>query len=587
MDHDAWLKDGMTGADDEMRDAYKYFMRPDPDQREFLGPAKEVEDPLTGRTMRVRTARVGMVRGAKEENMQEVNVYLDPLPHVRLEKGKDLQGWYQPKHNDKQGSRERPCMTDAILTEPYGGYCTVGCAFSLPAGELVDTPQGPCKIEDLRAGHQVYGRALGGVVTAQVLGHTQHWKEEGYIVLGLVGGNQLSLTFDHPVYSVKERTWAKAGDLHIGDELERMDGDLTSVESISRVDGGLHVYDIETTTENFYQRGVLVHNCYVNSGFRGYRGSGLVAVPINYGAHVRRQLGSMKVSAAGYFSSFTDPFLPLEDYYHNTQEGVRAFTDAGLPVFFLSRLAYPDWAIDALRLNPFSYAQKSINTPDPEDWKKLSPGALPLYDHLEEIRKLREAGIYVSIQVNPIIAGVVTHDDVEQLFGMLAEAGANHVIVKFVEAGHSWAAAMVERITKRFGANRAAAFRDLFVENCAGGQKTITEEYRREGHTRYRARATELGMTYSLCYEYTRRPDGSWASMGSEFITSDQCHGHRVPMHTKQPSGLFTPLGVCPPAGCLTCADKTGEAACGSELLGSAKALRIADLRRDPLITRT
>lgn len=454
MDHAAWLKDGMTGADDEMREAYKYFMRPDPDQREFLGPAKEVEDPLTGRTLRVRTARVGMVRGAKEENMQEVNVYLDPLPHVRLEKGKDLQGWYQPKHNDKKGSRVRPCMTDAILTEPYGGYCTVGCAF-----------------------------------------------------------------------------------------------------------------------------------CYVNSGFRGYRGSGLVTVPVNYGQHVRRQLASMRVSAAGYFSSFTDPFLPLEDYYHNTQEGVLAFTDAGLPVFFLSRLSYPDWAIDALRLNPHSYAQKSINTPDPEDWKKLSPGALPLMDHLEEIRKLRAAGIYVSIQVNPIIAGVVTHEDVEQLFGMLAEAGANHVIVKFVEAGHSWAAAMVDRITKRFGGNRAAAFRDLFVENCAGGQKTITEEYRREGHTRYRKRATELGMTYSLCYEYTKRPDGSWASMGSEFITSDQCHGHRVPMYTRAESGAFAPLAACPPSGCLSCADATGKSACGSELLGSAKALRIADLRRDPGIT--
>jgi DNA repair photolyase len=451
MDHAAWLRDGMTGADEEMKKTYQYFMRPDPDQREFLGKAEEVLDELTGKPMRVRRAKVGMVRGAKEENMQEVKVYLDPLPHVRLEKGKDLQGWYQGKALSAPGSRVRPCMTDAILTEPYGGYCTVGCGF-----------------------------------------------------------------------------------------------------------------------------------CYINSGFRGYRGSGLVTVPLGYGDHIRRQLKSMKVSAAGYFSSFTDPFLPLEDYYHNTQNAVQAFTDEGLPVFFLSRLSYPDWAIDALRLNPFSYAQKSINTPDPDDWKKLSPGALPLLDHLEEIRKLRAAGIYVSIQVNPIIAGVVTHEDVERLFGMLAEAGTNHVIVKFVEANHPWAAAMVERITKRFGANRAASFRDLFVENSCGGQKTITEEYRREGHTRYRAAATRLGMTYSLCYEYTKRADGSWASMGPEFITSDQCHGHRVPMHVRNAHGIFEPLGVCPPAGCLSCADKTGEAACGSELLGAAKALRIADLRRDP-----
>lgn len=448
MDHAAWLADGLQGADEDMKRNYTRFMAVDPDMREFTGPIERIDDPVTGREMRIRRGRVAMLRGS--DNLRDTIFYLDPLPHVRIENAKDLQGWYQGKHNDKPGSRVRPCMTDAILTEPYGGYCTVGCGF-----------------------------------------------------------------------------------------------------------------------------------CYINSGSRGYRGSGIVSVPVNYGAHVRKQLASMQVSTAGYFSSFTDPFLPLEDYYHNTQEGVRAFTDAGLPVFFLSRLSYPDWAIDALRANPLSYAQKSINTPDPDDWRKLSPGALPLGDHFEEIRKLRAAGIYVSIQVNPIIAGVVTHEDVERLFEMLADAGTNHVIVKFVEANHPWAKAMVERITKRFGDNRAAAFRDLFTENSCGGQKTVTEEYRREGHTRYQRRATELGMTYSLCYEYTRTKEGAWRSMGPEFITSDQCHGHRVPMHTRQADGLFHPLEVCPPSGCLSCADDNpGGTPCGSALLGEARALRLADLRK-------
>ena len=452
MDHASWLADGMTGADEEMKEKYQHYMRVDPNQREFLGPKETEEDPVTGRVMTFRRGKVGMVRGAKAENMREVKIYLDPLPHVRVEKGKDLQGWYQGKHNDKQGSRPRPCFTDAILTEPYGGYCTVGCAF-----------------------------------------------------------------------------------------------------------------------------------CYVNSGFRGYRGSGLITVPIGYGEHVARQLKSMRVSAAGYFSSFTDPFLPLEDYYGNTRAGAEAFDREGLPVFFLSRLSYPDWAIDLLRKNKYSYAQKSINTPDPDDWKKLSPGAISLQDHLDEIKKLRQAGIYVSIQVNPIVPGITPHEDVERLLEMLALAGANHVIVKFVEAGYAWAGAMVERINKRFGDNRGTAFRELFVENSCGGQRTITEEYRREGHTRYRRRATELGMTYSLCYEYTKR-DGKWASMGPEFITSDQCHGHRVPMHVRPAQGrAFTALGECPPSGCLTCSDdNAGVPRCGSELLGEARALRIADLRRDP-----
>ena len=426
---------------EETRETYRYFMRTDPDMRDIFGPIERIDDPVTGQEIRVRQGAVAMMRGS--EKLKPVKIYLDPIPHIRLEKAKELQGWYQGKHDTPTGGRERPCMTDAVLTEPYGGYCAVGCAF-----------------------------------------------------------------------------------------------------------------------------------CYINSGFRGYRGSGLITVPIGYGDQIAKQLRSMKIGTSGYFSSFTDPFLPLEDYYHNTQSGATAFVNEGLPIFFLSRLSYPGWAFDLLVKNKYSYAQKSINTCDEADWKKLSPGAVSLSQHFSEIRELRKRGVYVSIQCNPIIAGITTHEEIETLFELLAEAGTNHVIVKFVEANHPWAKAMVEKITKRFGANRAAFFRDLFVENQCGGQKTITEEYRREGHERYRAKATQLGMTYSLCYEYTKKT-GEWHSMGPEYLTADQCHGQRVPIHTRV-DGVFKALDVCPPSGCLTCSTH----ACGSELLSSAKALKLSDFRR-------
>ena len=350
----------------------------------------------------------------------------------------------------------------------------------------------------------------------------------------------------------------------------------------------MYVYDIETTTQNFYQQGILVHNCYVNSGFRGYRGSGLVSVPINYGEQVAVMLKKQRIAAAGYFSSFTDPFLPLEDLYHNSQKGAEAFDREGLPVFFLSRLHYPGWAKDLLQKNKFSYAQKSINTPNAEDWTKLSPGAISLADHLEEIRELSRLGIYISIQCNPIVPGITTHEDVELLFEMLKDAGANHVIVKFVEAGYNWAPTMIERMMKRFGHNRAAEFQRLFVQNI-GGEKTVEEEYRMEGHRRYQKKATSLGLTFATCYEYRQNTDvqgkkisGSGVSVGKDFLTADQCHGHRVPMfERKTPDAPFTEIAECPPSGCLTCADTNdGKPRCGSELLGAAKALRQPDLRK-------
>lgn len=449
----SWISVKTVGDDDNTAaTVYDYFMRPEP--REALGPIYEVDDPYLGPNTKVRNLKIGMVRNAKPEDRKEVVAYLFPYPHTRIDTAKPLQGWYKSLH-EPAGVRPRPCFTEAILTEPYGGWCAVGCAF-----------------------------------------------------------------------------------------------------------------------------------CYVNSGFRGYRGSGLITVPLEYGAQIRNQLSRMRRGAAGYFSSFTDPFTPLEGYYHNTQNAAQEFVNVGLPVFFLSRLRYPEWAIDLLKQNPHSYAQKSINTCDSEDWRYLSPGALPLNDHMEDIRRLRRAGIYVSIQCNPVIAGVTSNEQIVKLFGMLAEAGANHVIVKFVEAGYSWAPAMVERMIKRFG-ERGRKFAELFTENM-GGQKTIQEGYRLKAHRLYSSYAKKFGLTYATCYEYRYQRDASGVildktgvSIGREFTTAPQCHGHAVPVYSRDSeSVLFQPVEACPPSGCLYCASENeGKARCGDELAGQANAVRYADLK--------
>ena len=430
---------------------YEYMMRPEP--FEDLGPIEEIEDEWLGKC-KTRTMSVGMVRNAKSEDKKSVQVYLKPYPHLRINTAKPLQGWYKAVH-EPANVRPRPCFTEAILTEPYGGYCRVGCKF-----------------------------------------------------------------------------------------------------------------------------------CYINSGVRGYRGTGLITVPLNYGDQIKKQLDSMQRSAAAYFSSFTDPFMELEEFYHNTENAARHFVDAGLPIFFLSRLAYPEWAIDMMLENKYSYAQKSINTPNPDDWRKLSPGAISLEEHLDEINKLHKKGIYVSIQCNPIIAGIVSHDDVVKLFGKLKRAGADHVIVKFVEAGYSWAGQMEERMTKAFGKKRGAKFSELFTENI-GGQRTIREDYRMQGHRIYRNAANKLGLTYATCYEYEyeRNKDGSiksktGVSVGRKYTTAEQCHGQRVPMYYRVDSERFEELEECPPSGCMYCAaENDGEPRCGDALAGEGKALRLVDLK--------
>jgi len=388
-----------------------------------------------------------MVRNAKEK--MRVKVYLDPYPHIRLERGKSIQGWYKSKH-EPAGVRPRPCYTEALLTEPYGGYCPVRC----------------------------------------------------------------------------------------------------------------------------------IH-CYVNAGVRGYRGTGLVTVPVNYGEQVGRELDRCYRAAAGYITSFHDPFNPLESWYGNSMRTAGAFVNRGLPIFFLSRLTYPTWAIGLLRRNPYSYAQKSINTSDPDDWRRMSPGAPPLDDQLRDVRRLHDAGIYVSIQVNPVIPGVTSNDQLVELFRMLADAGADHVIVKFVEAGFSWAPTLVSRMIRVFG-KRGKQFERLFNQNI-GGQRTVDEDYRIRAHKRLRAAARRLGLTYGLCYEYCSTGKGEpLASLGPRFTTAAQCHGPAVPVYRRHSlDEPFQPLDCCPPSGCLYCVEHEGDVPpCGDTLMGEARKLRLKDLQR-------
>ena len=324
--------------------------------------------------------------------------------------------------------------------------------------------------------------------------------------------------------------------------------------------------------------------CYVNNGLRGYRGQGVTVVDPGYPDKIRKQLSRLKVGAAFYISSFTEPFQKLEDVFHNTQRTAQVAVDAGLPLFFLTRQVPPGWAFDILRKNRFSYQQFSINTPNSDDWKRLSPGAAPLFDLFEAIRECKRFGIYVSIQVNPILSGIVSSDHIVELIHLLAEAGADHCIFKHVEIVSPSAKAMVARLHRLFP-DRSREFQRLFTETI-GGLRTIRESYRRKALDRYLAETKKAGITMGLCYEYKYRRDGNGkitdktgVSLGPEYTTGAQCHGPEVPVFRRSDLDKpFEPFEGCSPGGCLYCEEVAG-APCGNDVLRRAKALKPSDLR--------
>lgn len=324
---------------------------------------------------------------------------------------------------------------------------------------------------------------------------------------------------------------------------------------------------------------VRCHFCYVNNGVRGYRGQGVTTVDPTYPDKIGKQLDKMQFGWNAYISSFTEPFQALEQIYHNTERLSEEVTSRGLPLFYLTRQIPPDWALKYLQMSRYSYQQFSIITSDRETYRKLSPGAAPLDDILHFIREeLRPRGIYTSIQVNPILAGVVTLDDICHLLEELSQAGANHVIFKFVEIVSPAAQEMVDRMTKLFGPERGRAFAMEFREQT-GGLRTIRQETRKLWLDTFAAVTAFNGLTMALCYEYDHR---TGQSIGREYCTADQCHGFRIPIHVKGNNGKFEPRDVCPPAGCLYCAEQTNaDPGCGMPFLQRATALQPNDYNKE------
>src|SRR3954470_24535783 len=86
------------------------------------------------------------------------------------------------------------------------------------------------------------------------------------------GAHTLDVTPDHVVWRHRESAgagWVPAGELLVGDELERYDDDDPVVEyvRIERVEqlGELEVYDIQTDSGEYLSDNLRVHNCFILS----------------------------------------------------------------------------------------------------------------------------------------------------------------------------------------------------------------------------------------------------------------------------------------------------------------------------------
>jgi hypothetical protein len=251
----------------------------------------------------------------------------------------------------------------------------------------------------------------------------------------------------------------------------------------------------------------------------------------------------------------------------------KAVTDEGLPFFYTTKRALPGWAIDAVQMNPYSYVHFSINTSHRAYYKRMSPMAGELDTLWTSVYNLAKRNVFVGIQCNPIIPGVVDLDDIKRVANEAHDNGARHIIFKFVEASGNAAKEMIRRLEAAKLINMGY-FKSIFTEYYCG-VRTVNEGLRIDWLNELLVHTRSLGLTMSVCHEYFRN---SRIQVGPYVTTSDTCHGRGVPLYYRPAKGeQFVPLPGCYRKGCLYCAEY-GTQACYNETLLQAKALKYKDL---------
>lgn len=317
--------------------------------------------------------------------------------------------------------------------------------------------------------------------------------------------------------------------------------------------------------------------CYVDNGTRGYRATRLPTVSPTYPDHMRKQIQKMMIAPAFYISSFTEPFQLLEDTYEIVRRLTDILVENGLPLFYLSRKIPPDWAVDALQQNPYSYMQWSINSSNTKIYKKLSPGSYTIEEVMDKIKELHYKNIYVSIQCNPVLPGIVDLDDIVRLVHLISENGGDHVIFKFAEQVTANKKLLMERLrqAKVIGVDKFESLMNQII----GGVYTIQQDVRLEWLNVLLEETRKAGITMGTCYEYYDNGHAG-ANLGPWFLTSrGGCHGQTVPMfYRPAPGEPFQPLPGCFESGCLYC-EEFGTKACKNARLLEADMLTFKDYK--------
>jgi DNA repair photolyase len=152
-----------------------------------------------------------------------------------------------------------------------------------------------------------------------------------------------------------------------------------------------------------------------------------VDVKVNSPEILRKDLAKNKPGRI-FLSSVTDCYQPLEGKHMLTQKVLGAIKDHGYPLSILTKSSLAQRDLKLISGIPKCEFGMTICFLDEKARKFLEPGASPIQERLDTLRKFSESGISTYAMLGPIMPGI-SDKDIPEMFRKLSESGVHDLIV--------------------------------------------------------------------------------------------------------------------------------------------------------------
>ena len=125
----------------------------------------------------------------------------------------------------------------------------------------------------------------------------------------------------------------------------------------------------------------------------------------------------------------TDPYQPIEKRYRITRQILEVMLETLHPVVITTKSNRVIEDIDLLvqlAVQQLTAVTISVTTLDPQTARLLEPRAPAPARRLEAVRKLSDAGIYVHVNIAPVVPGITDHE-IEAIVAAAADCGATSI----------------------------------------------------------------------------------------------------------------------------------------------------------------